>query len=136
MIMRKSLYLAATLSIVFSGPTFAQDLKVGTISELSAWTDHQGLDPGPRLHVLGLVVVKNACFEASTLYAGETKSIPSTLLLKVEIRAKEGILCPAVEGQERNIEFRYDDPAFVGNAADVSVSSETDEKKVEIKKAH
>lgn len=130
--MRISLAFGVCAAVLLAGAAFSQELNVGAISEPYAWLDKQGPEAGPRLHVIGLVTVRNACFEAVASYAGETKSIPSTLLIRVDIVAKDGVMCTQVEGQERNVEFRYDDPSYAGSADTVQISTETDKKEVKI----
>jgi hypothetical protein len=115
--MRSLLAVSILLSAAFvsSSAALAQDRKVGTISDLKAWKNLQGPDR-PSLHVIGRITAMNACFDSATSFAGLSKSNPPIYIIKVDLVPRHGMFCIQVEGQERDIDFRYDDPNYTEQA--------------------
>lgn len=123
--------IGALAAIILAGAgTAAFSQNVGTIQadKLAVWVNK--MPPGPSsIHATGTITAPTPCHQTMTSYEGDSKSEPPIYRVKVTIVAQPGVICIQ---KISDVDFRYDQPNYVGNHAEMEVFSDTDSKTVKI----
>jgi hypothetical protein len=119
--------VAVTFAFIVTGDASAQGMKVGELKDLSAWVNK--MPPGPfSLYAIGKITAPTPCYDALAEYAGEDKSNPPVYRIKITLRQHPGNCIQKLS----DISFRYAQPNYVGNDANMTIFSDQDSKTIAI----
>jgi hypothetical protein len=124
---RKLTLAALAIAGTCSG-ALSQDVGTIQADKLAAWVNK--MPPGPfSIYVIGTITAPTPCHQAITSYQGDSKSEPPIYRVKVTIVEQPGVICIQ---KISDIDFRYDQPNYVGNHQEMEIFSDADSKTVKI----